>query len=471
MRFEDAVKKVHQNIDENFQDHLRKVQEYVRQPSISADGTGIKETAEMTKGFIEEMGGSAKVVPTDGWPVVYGELFTDAQKTLLIYGMYDVQPVEEEKGMWVVPPFGGKIVDMKPFGKCLVNRGAINTKAPLRAFFNTCQSILKVEGKLPVNLIFAVEGEEELGSLHLPQFVQKHEKKLAKADAVFFPSAAQDPKGKVIMELGVKGIIYLDMISKGGEWGGPTTRGIHSGNAAWVDSPVWRLLWALTSMKTPNGKIAVKDFYENVSPPNPEEEELLRKLEKTFNEETIREELDVLRFSEGLHGIELLKRYLYSPTINIDGIIAGYVGPGTKTVLPHMAKAKVDIRLVPHMKTDEILEKFRNHLKKHGFADIEVDVHDCYPWSHVSMREEVVQAMLRTYRRHGFEPEIWPRIGGSAPFYLFNQPPLSLPYIMGGLGHGSRAHSPNEYITVEGIRDNEKSIATFLHEYAYGKAK
>jgi len=194
-------------------------------------------------------------------------------------------------------------------------------------------------------------------------------------------------------------------------------------------------------------------------------------LEKTFDEETIREELDVLRFSEGLHGIELLKRYLYSPTINIDGIIAGYVGPGTKTVLPHMAKAKVDIRLVPHMKTDEILEKFRNHLKKHGFADIEVDVHDCYPWSHVSVREEVVQAMLRTYRRHGFEPEIWPRIGGSAPFYLFNQPPLSLPYIMGGLGHGSRAHSPNEYITVEGIRDNEKSIATFLHEYAYGKAK
>jgi len=471
MRFEGAVKKVHQHIDENFQEHLRKVQEYVRQPSISADGTGIKETAEMTKGFIEEMGGSAKVVPTDGWPVVYGELFTDAQKTLLIYGMYDVQPVEEEKGMWVVPPFGGKIVDMKPFGKCLVNRGAINTKAPLRAFFNTCQSILKVEGKLPVNLIFAVEGEEELGSLHLPQFVQKYEKKLAKANAVFFPSASQDPKGKVIMELGVKGIIYLDLISKGGEWGGPTTRGIHSGNAAWVDSPVWRLLWALTSMKTPNGKIAVKDFYENVSSPSPEEEELLRKLEKTFDEETIREELDVLRFSERLYGIELLKRYLYSPTINIDGIIAGYVGSGTKTVLPHTAKAKVDIRLVPHMKTDEILEKFRNHLKKHGFADIEVDVHDCYPWSQVSVREEVVQAMLRTYRRHGFEPEIWPRIGGSAPFYLFNQPPLSLPYIMGGLGHGSRAHSPNEYITVEGIRDNEKSIATFLHEYAYGKAK
>jgi len=467
MQLEVTLKKIHQHIAEHFQNHLKKVQDYVRQPSISADGTGIKETAEMTKGFIEEMGGSAKVVPTDGWPVVYGELFAEAEKTLLIYGMYDVQPVEEEKGMWIVPPFGGKIVDMKPLGKCLVNRGATNTKAPLRAFFNACQSILKVEGKLPVNLIFVIEGEEELGSVHLPQFVRKYEKKLARADAVYFPSPSQDPKGKVIMELGVKGIIYLDLVCKGGEWGGPTTRGIHSGNAAWVDSPVWRLFWALTSMKTPDGKIVIKDFYENVSPPSPEEEQLLRKLKKTFDEETIREELDVLRFSEGLDGIELLKRYLYSPIINVDGIVAGYVGPGTKTVLPHLAKAKVDIRLVPYMRTDEILEKFKNHLKKHGFGDIEVEVHDCYPWSQVSVKEEVVQAMTRTYRRHGFEPEIWPRIGGSAPFYLFNQPPLNLPYIMGGLGHGSRAHSPNEYITVEGIRDNEKSIATFLYEYAY----
>jgi len=471
MQFNDTLKKVHKYIGEHFQGHLTKVQDYVRQPSISADGTGIKETAEMTKGFIEEVGGSAKVVPTDGWPVVYGELFNEAEKTLLIYGMYDVQPVEEEKGMWMVPPFGGKIVDMKPFGKCLVNRGAINTKAPLRAFFNACQSILEVEGKLPVNLIFAIEGEEELGSIHLPQFVQKYEKKLVKANAVFFPIPAQDSKGKVILELGVKGIIYLDLISKGGEWGGPTKRGIHSGNAAWVDSPVWRLIWALTSMRTTDGKIVIKDFYENVSPPSSEEKELLEKLEKTFHEETIREELDVLRFSEGLHGIELFKRYLYSPTINIDGIIAGYVGSGTKTVLPHTAKAKVDIRLVPHMKTDKILQKFRNHLKEHGFADIEVKIHDCYPWSQVSVKEEAVQAMIRTYRKHGFEPEIWPRIGGSAPFYLFNQPPLNLPYTIGGLGHGSRAHSPNEYITVEGIRDNEKSIATFLYEYAYGKIK
>jgi acetylornithine deacetylase/succinyl-diaminopimelate desuccinylase-like protein len=464
-----SLERIHRQIDEDFDAHLKRVQDFVCQPSISADGTGIKETAELTRGFIEEIGGTSKIVPTDGWPVVYGEVHSEAERTLLIYGMYDVQPVEEEKGMWIVPPFGGKIVDMKPFGECLVSRGAINTKAPLRAFFNACESILKVEGKLPVNLIFAIEGEEELGSVHLPQFVEKYQKQLSKADAVYFPIPAQDRKGKVIMELGVKGIIYMDLVCKGGRWGGPTKRGIHSANAAWVDSPVWRLLWVLTSLKAPDGKIAVEDFYENVSPPSSEEEQLLKKLEKTFDEETIRKELDIVRFSGDLHGIELLKTYLYSPTINVDGIIAGYTGSGTKTVLPHLARAKVDIRLVPHMQTDEIIRKFKRHLKKHGFADIQVEIHDCYPWAQVSVKEEVVQAMIRAYRRHGHEPEIWPRIGGSAPFYLFNQPPLSLPFAIGGLGHGSRAHSPNEYIVVQGIKDNEKSIATFLYEYAHGK--
>jgi len=467
MSFREPVRRVHRHIDKHFDEHLRLVQEYVRQPSISADGTGIKETAEMTRGFIEELGGTSKVVPTAGWPVVYGELFTEAEKTLLIYGMYDVQPVDEEAGMWIVPPFSGEIVDMEPFGKCLVSRGAVNTKAPLRAFFNACQSILQVEGKLPVNLIFVIEGEEEIGSQHLPDFVRRYQRELSRADAMFFPIPAQDAEGKILLHLGVKGIIYLELVCQGGEWGGPTKRAIHSSNAAWVDSPVWRLVWALSSMKAPDGRILVDGFYDDVRPPTPEEEELLKRLEKTFDEETVRNELDVVRFSEDLHGVELLKRYLYSPTINIDGIWGGYTGPGTKTVLPHLVRAKVDIRLVPRMKTDDIVRKVRDHLNRHGFGEIQVEVHDCYPWSQVSVREEVVQAMIRTYRLHGHEPEIWPRTGGSAPFYLFNQPPLNLPYVSGGLGHGSRAHSPNEYIVVEGIRENEKSIVTFLYEYAH----
>jgi acetylornithine deacetylase/succinyl-diaminopimelate desuccinylase-like protein len=466
-KMKQTINKIHKKIDHDFPQHLKKIQEYIKQPSISADGTGMKETAEMTKSFIEELGGKAKIVPTHGWPVVYGELKSNAEKTLLIYGMYDVQPVEEEKDMWIVPPFSGQIVNIKPFGKCLVSRGAYNTKAPLRAFFNACDSILKVNGALPVNLIFVIEGEEELGSIHLPDFVKNYKEQLRKADAAFFPIPAQDVKGKVIMELGVKGIIYLDLLCQGGEWGGPTKRSIHSANAAWVDSPVWRLIWALNSMKNSDGKITIEGFYENVSPPSGEEEQLLKKLEETFDEKAIQAEIDVTRFSEDLHGIELLKRYLYSPTLNIDGIFAGYIGSGTKTVLPHEAKAKIDIRLVPHMTPENILAKLKKHLQKYGFTDIKVEVHDCYTWAQVSINEPIVQAMIRTYKHHGYDPEIWPRLGGSAPFYLFNHPPLNLPFVMGGLGHGGRAHSPNEYLVVKGIKENEKSIVTFLYEYTY----
>ncbi|MEM3011571.1 MAG: M20/M25/M40 family metallo-hydrolase, partial [Candidatus Bathyarchaeia archaeon] len=211
MQFHKNLEKIHKHIDKNFDNHLKLVQEFIRQPSISAEGKGMKETAEMVKGFIEQIGGTAKIVPTKGWPVVYGELWAKTEKTLIVYGMYDVQPVEEEEGMWIVPPFSGKIIDMKPLGKCLVSRGIYNTKGSLRAFFNACQSILEVEGKLPINLIFVIEGEEELGSIHLPDFVKEYETKLKKADAVFFPIPAQDMKGKVIMELGVKGIIYLEL--------------------------------------------------------------------------------------------------------------------------------------------------------------------------------------------------------------------------------------------------------------------
>jgi acetylornithine deacetylase/succinyl-diaminopimelate desuccinylase-like protein len=466
MQLTEKVRRIHRKIDEDFDQHLQLIQEYIRQPSISADGTGMKETAEKTRSFIEELGGKAQIVSTRGWPVVYGELFFDMPKTLIIYGMYDVQPVEEEKDMWIVPPFSGEIVDMQPFGKCLVSRGAINTKAPLRAFFNSCKTILEVEGKLPVNLVFVIEGEEELGSIHLPEFVEKHVKELSRANAVFFPLPAQDPKGKVVMFLGVKGIIYLELTCRGGEWGGPTKRAIHSSNAAWVESPVWRLLWALNSMRTLDGKICIEGFYENVSSPTAEEEALIVKLAETFDEETIKQEIEVLRFYRNLHGAELVRQYLCSPTINIDGITAGYTGLGTKTVLPHEAKAKVDIRLVPNMQTDEIIKKLKTHLENQGFSDIKIEIHDCYPWAQVSVEESVVQAMIKTYRLHGYEPEIWPRIGGSAPFYIFNQPPLNLPFVIGGLGHGSRAHSPNEYITVEGLRENEKSIATFLYQYA-----
>src|SRR5262249_6998395 len=189
------------------------------QPSISADGTGIREMAEIIKGKIEELGGEARVVPTRGWPVVWGEIDAGAPKTLLLYGMYDVQPFEGET--WITPPFAAEIVDLPRHGPSLVNRGVFNSKGPLIQFLNVLSAVRAVEGKLPLTVKFMLEGEEELGSKHLPDFVAEHRDRLG-ADFAFFGSYSQDATGKPVMYLGVKGILFMEWLSRGGDWGGPT---------------------------------------------------------------------------------------------------------------------------------------------------------------------------------------------------------------------------------------------------------
>ncbi|GAB4564631.1 MAG: M20/M25/M40 family metallo-hydrolase [Anaerolineae bacterium] len=461
-----ALERIHQHIDEHADAHLDRTRALVRQPSISADGTGMAETAQMIADLISEAGGTAEIVPTDGYPVVYGEIYVGAPKTLLVYGMYDVQPVLGEQ--WSVSdPFGGEVIDRPPFGPCLVNRGVFNSKGPLANFFNALESFRAVGEPYPVNLKFMIEGEEELGSRHLPQFVAANKDRL-RADFAFFPFYAQDATGKVIMYLGVKGILFMELIARGGDWGGPTTRGIHGSNAVWFHSPTWVLLHALTSMITPDQKhILIDGFYDDIVPPSEEDEMLLRRLMETFTPETQLQENDVRRFKYDLTGVDLMRKYLYQPTLNIDGIISGHTEAGTKTLLPHEARAKIDIRMVPNMRPERMVELVKAHLARHGYADkIEVVVHDAYPPAKTRLQgNPAAEALVQTYRDHGFEPEIWPHLGGSAPFYLFTEV-LGIPTAMGGLGHGGRAHSPDEYATVEGMRLCEKSIATYLFRLA-----
>ncbi len=462
--------KVFDYIDKHYEDHVKKLQEFVRQPSISAENRGVRECAELIKKYLTDLGcKDARLVETSGHPVVYGNYHAATDKTIIIYMMYDTQPVDEPG--WTVPPLEGRIVDIKPFGKCLVARGAINTKGELCAFLNACESIKAVGQEIPVNLVFVAEGEEELGSRHLPEFIQKYLNELKKADAVLFPSAQQNQKGKVMMELGVKGIVYFELELDGKSWGhGPSQYDIHGSNKAWVDSPTWRMIQALSTMTTKDGnKVLIDGFYQNVAQPSPEDKELLDKMEKTFDEDSAKDTMKVERFIEDVHGKQALLRYLYSPTLNIDGIWSGYTGPGTKTVLPHKITAKVDVRLVPNMTVREALPKIRQHLDKHGFKEIRiVELEEGYEWAKTSIKESAAQAVLKAYRELGHEPEIWPHIAGSAPFCMFNRDPLNLPFVIGGLGHGARAHAPNEYLVVEeggptaGLRTLEKSYVAIL---------
>lgn len=450
-------------IELQFDAHLEQTRTFLRQPSISADGTGMRETTTLLVDWITRLGGQARVVETPLHPAVLGHIDAGKPHTLLFYGMYDVQPVVGET--WMVDPFGGEIVDLPGMGRCVVNRGVMNQKGPLASFLNVLETIQQVDGGLPVNLKFLIEGEEELGSRNLPEVVQQHRSEL-NADACFFPFLSQSQDGKVISYLGVKGILFMELVARGGDWGGPTIRSVHGSNAVWFHNPAWRLLQSLTSMITPDQKhVLIDGFYDDVDGPSAHDEALLSKLAGTFDSQDQLAANDVRRFKYDLTGVDLLRKYLYQPTLNIDGIISGHTAAGTKTIIPHEARAKVDIRMVPRMDPARVIQLVRAHLDRHGYADIELHVEDAYKWSKSRIDDPPVRALLRTYEELGHEPEVWPHLAGSAPFYLFTDV-LGIPVALGGLGHGGRVHSPNEYATVDGLRDHERSIAVFIYRLA-----
>lgn len=461
------LEKVLSRLDANFDDDLNRVRNFLKVPSVSYTGEGIRETAHNVKDMIMELGGHSEVVETKGHPVVFGEIDEGNEHTLLIYGMYDVMPTDEEG--WTVDPWGAEIKDLPEFGPCIVNRGAVNTKGPLGAFFNTLRAFKEVNGKLPVNLLFAIEGEEEMGSRNFPWFLEQYKDKLLKAEAVLFPFFDQDEAGVPSLTLGTKGLLYFELISQGGEWGGPTSRGIHGSFNAWVKNPAWRLVKALSTLIDDDENILVEELLKDVSPLFPKEEQYLKEQidQGLFDEQVFLENYDVKKLKYDGKGIDVWEKLFSRPQLNIDGIYSGYSGPETKTLLPHIATAKVDVRMVPHMEPDEVVESIRKHLDQHGFSDIEMKVYNKYYWSKVSIEENTVQAMIKTYKQMGKEPQIWPINPGSAPYYVFERY-LNIPYVTGGMGHGARQHSSDEYCTVQGILDFEKSMAIFFDNYLKG---
>jgi acetylornithine deacetylase/succinyl-diaminopimelate desuccinylase-like protein len=324
-------------------------------------------------------------------------------------------------------------------------------------------------GDIPLNLIFTIEGEEEIGSPQFEAFIRSHQDQL-KADGVVDFDFSQDSKGKVAMHLGLKGIVYLDLVCRGGKEGGPTDTAVHGSVSAWISSPVWRLLHALATLTDKREKIKIKGFYDNVLRPSQEDMGLLRKLQNNFDEKAFLKEMRSLCFKYTRQGIDLLKIGLYSPIININGFHAGYGGQGTKTVLPRTATAKVDIRFGPNMEPEEVIEKFTKHLQDEGFGDIEVRVRDSYTWSKTNFSEVLVQQMIRAYRYHQIEPDVWPIATWTAPYFVFSRN-LGLPVVSGGLGHGGKQHVANEYMTVAGLKDFEMFVATFFYMVAESAGK
>ncbi len=463
---------VYDYIDTHIDDHLKSIQRWLQQPSISAQNIGVQEMAEMVRDDMLSLGfKEAELVPTSGHPGVWGFYDSGAEKTLMVYLMYDVQPVIPDD--WRSPPFEANLVETD-LGTAIMARGATNQKGPERTFFNAVEAIIAVEGKLPVNLMVVAEGEEELGSPHFPEIVDKYEDRLRSCMGTFFPMGLQDRSGDIELNLGVKGILYFEMEARGGEKGGPTRSEIHGSYKAVVDSPVWRLMHALATLTSPDGNtILVPGYYDEVRPPTLEEQALINGILGNWDEGMIKEALGVKQWIEGDTGKDAMLRYLYDPTLNIDGIWGGYIGMGVKTILPHMATAKVDSRLPPDLRPDEALARIRQHLDAQGFADIIIRQLSGYPSSQTSVEAPLVQATISVFNKYGHTPNVWPRLAGSAPFYQFTER-LGLPLVMGALGHGSGAHGPNEYMLIQpkegssiaGLAEIEKSYVDLLFALA-----
>jgi acetylornithine deacetylase/succinyl-diaminopimelate desuccinylase-like protein len=464
-------------IDRNLAGHVENMRRWVRQRSISAQNDGIQEMARLVQADLRKLGfKEAELVPTAGHPGVWGYYDAGAAKTLAVYMMYDVQPVEPTG--WSVDAFAGEVVE-RPMGKVLMARGATNEKGPERAFLNALEAIIATEKTLPVNLMVVAEGEEELGSPNFPDVIARYADRLKTASGVFFPFNSQDTKGDVGMNLGVKGILAFELEARGGPHGGPTKAEIHGSYKAIVDAPAIRLAQAIASLTTADGNtIVVPGYYDAIRPPSAEEQRLVNGMLAawTQGEPDVRSGFGVEQWIGGMSGAPSLMEYLFNTTLNVDGMWSGYTGVGMKTILPHVATAKLDSRLVPDQHPDSALALIRRHLDAKGFTDVTIRKMSGYPPAQTSVSAPLVQAVISVYNKHGYAASVAPRLAGSAPYYVFTDV-LGLPMVMGGIGFGTGAHAPDEFMVIEpaagskvaGLAAVEKFYVDLLH--ALGAAK
>jgi acetylornithine deacetylase/succinyl-diaminopimelate desuccinylase-like protein len=450
---------VHRYIDGNFAAHLEQTQIFLRQPSISSQHIGIRKCAERLQSWLAHAGAR---VETDGEdnPVVYAEWQVGAPKTLLVYGMYDVQPVDDQD--WTTPPFAAEIRPNGVNGPSIFARGACNSKGPLMAFFHAIEACRNVS-RLPVNIKWTIEGEEEIGSIRLPEFYRNN-RDLLRADGAFEPFWSQWRQGcRPEISLGSKGDLSLEIVCRSGEWGGPREV-VHSSLGPWIKSPAWRLVRALASMIDEQQDFRVEGVprYGTITP---EDEEMLIALARDFDTDEVLASIGASRFKRSLPPLELLKQEQFASALNINGIVSGYTGPGSHTIIPNVARAKLDIRIPPGVTITQVREAIRSHLDRRGFEDLETIFDTGYPAVRTSLEAPVVQAWLSTYRAHGYEPVIQPLEASATPYYLFTDL-LGMPYAWGGLGAAGGSHGPDEWCSVAGLRDMEKSLASYLFAFA-----
>lgn len=456
-------------------ENVKRLQDWIAIPSIAAENRNFPQGAEYMAALARKAGfADVKIIPTSGKPGVVGRIDAGARTTIGVYLMYDVAQFEAEG--WTSPPLEGRLVDKEGLGAVCVGRGAVSLKGPENAFLSALMAFRAAGRRLPVNLMFVCEGEEEDSSPHLDEIVFHPQvlPELRKCSGIFMPQAGQDRAGGVEVMLGAKGLVELELISSGPNWGRGPSHDLHSARAAQVDSPAWRLVQALSSLVEQDGHTpAVHGFFELAKPLTPAQEQMVRHFAARVSESVTKRTLGVERWIDDKTWVDSLIAYESQPTINIQGLVAGYTGPGSETILPARATAKIDMRLVPNMTMADTLAKLKAHLARQGFPDIEVKVSGGYDPMETDPDSKIIRTQIALYRKLGVDPLISPRAAGSLPGDVFTGAPLHLPMCLFGLGYGSGGHASDEYYLIDSrdpkLKGLDDVIASFV-EFLYALA-
>ena len=434
-------------VDKNLDASLEHLKELVRLPSIAAKGQSLPETADLVDKLLTEAGLHTKQHHITGAPVVTGWLDVGAKRTLMFYDHYDVQPAEP-LDLWQSDPFEPEIRGERIYGRGVAdNKGDTMTRiAVLKAFKET-------DTKLPVNIKFVVEGEEEIGSIHLPEYTEKNHGFL-RADGGIWEFGGAGVDGVQEAWLGLKGIFYVELEVE------LLSRNVHSSLACVLPAPAWRLMQAVNSLKDANNEILIDGFYEGIKPLTEAELEAISKVD--LREDAQKKAYGVKEFLHGMTGMDLKKAYYGDPTCNICGLTSGYQGKGSMTVLPAKASVKIDFRLVEGMHPDDIHRKLRAHLDKYGFTDVKIPYLEGYPAAKTPVDHPFVKIVEKANRKVFGDLVIHITSPGSGPLYLFNE---HVPMVSVGCSdHDSRAHSPNESIVIENFRKAQHRIVWIIDE-------
>ncbi|PZU07452.1 M20/M25/M40 family metallo-hydrolase [Sphingomonas sp.] len=473
------IKKVFDYIDGHIDDHVVNLQKWIQQPSISNTGEGIQESAEMVKGFWDQLGCQKTQVYDVGktkWgqqgnPVVYAKCDEGADKTLVVYWMYDTMPVTQPD-LWKAPPFEGRLVEQAPYKKVLIGRGATNSKGPQMTMWNALMSIKAVTGKLPVNLIVVAEGDEERMSMGYNKFVTTHQDLFKGADAMWGGG-------------GSEGCVFVELKTSGKSWGrGPVYSDIHGGNKRSVDAPAWRHIQMLSKLVSEDGnKVLIPGFYDNIVPPTAEEEATLRKTAETYDLKRAAQNLGVARFISD-DPYTQLKMARLGTSMNLDGIWGGNMfAGGSGAILPNQIISKHNFRYVPNMTGPDIVNKLRKYLDQLGYKDVEINVVGDVPWAKRNTDNDFAKSNAYTGEIFGMSAKptsandsimLAGGGGGYWPAYLFSgqETNIDIPISAVRGGGGGNSHAANEWFVIEGagktmgMAGAEKIIVTALYNWA-----